>query len=190
MKTVFDPDFKLQESDFNFKYQQELTERLDNFEGDFNQELVNEIVLWKVNRYSQLNPQTIELLNKVNRNSQSIDEELTSEILEQLLTTKGVQLAMASTFLRYRNPKIYQIIDQRVYRIIYPDKIFKSTYYTSTSNVKKQINLYLQYLSDLKEVCNRLEIPFELADRILFEADRRVNKNEKLLNYGSAATKE
>lgn len=190
MKTVFDPDFKIQESDYDFNYQKELTEHLDNFKGDFNQELVNEIVLWKVNRYAKIDPKAIELLNKINRNSQSIDEDLTSEILEKLLTTKGVQLAMASTFLRYRNPKIYQIIDQRVYRIIHKGKILKSTYYTSTSNIKKQVKLYLQYLSDLRERCERLEIPFELADRILFEADRRVNKNEKLLNYGSTATKE
>lgn len=183
MKTVFDSDFKLQDSDFTFNYQKELTERLDNFEGHFSQELVNEIVLWKVNRHSQLDSQTIELLNKVDRNAQSIDEELTSEILKQLLVTKGVQLAMASTFLGYRNPKIYQIIDQRVFRIIYPNQIFKSTYYKSTSNIKKQIGLYLGYLSDLREISRQLDIPFELADRILFEADRRLNKDERLLNY-------
>jgi hypothetical protein len=47
MKTVFDSDFKLQDSDLTFNYQKELTEWLDNFEGDFSQELVNEIVLWK-----------------------------------------------------------------------------------------------------------------------------------------------
>jgi hypothetical protein len=90
---------------------------------------------------------------------------------------------MASTFLSYRNPKIYQIIDQRVFRIIYPNQIFRSTYYTSTSNINKQIDLYIGYLSDLRKVSEKLDIPFELADRILFEADRRLNKYERLLNY-------
>ena len=185
MKTVFDPDFKLQISDYNFNYQQKLTERLDNFDGDFSQDLVNEIVLWKVNRYAQVDSQTIELLNRIDPKSKAVNEALTIEILQQLLRTKGVQLAMASTFLRYRNSDIYQIIDQRVYRIIYPNKIFKLTYTKSSPNIEKQISSYLKYLSDLRVVCERLNIPFEQADRILFEADRRVNKDEKLLNYGS-----
>lgn len=185
MKTVFDPDFKLQISDYNFNYQQKLTERLDNFDGDFSQDLVNEIVLWKVNRYAQVDSQTIELLNRIDPKSKAVNEALTIEILQQLLRTKGVQLAMASTFLRYRNSDIYQIIDQRVYRIIYPNKIFKLTYTKSSPNIEKQISIYLKYLSDLRVVCERLNIPFEQADRILFEADRRVNKDEKLLNYGS-----
>jgi len=114
MKTIFDQDFSFQNSDFEFNYQKELTKHLDNFEVDLSQELVNEIVLWKVNRYAELDSAIIELLNQIDRNSIEINERLTKEILEQLLATKGVQLAMASTFLRYRNPNIYQIIDQRV----------------------------------------------------------------------------
>jgi len=186
MKTVFDEDFNLQNSDYDFNYQKALTGRLDNFEGDFNQELVNEIVLWKVNRYAEVDSATIKLVNQIDRNSVNIDEQLTREVIRQLLETNGVQFAMASTFLRYRNPNIYQIIDQRVYRIIYPKRIFKPSYTKSFSNISKQIDLYINYLTDLRKVCDQLEITFNLADRILYEADRRVNKNERLLNYGTS----
>lgn len=94
-----------------------------------------------------------------------------------------MQLAMASIILRYRNPSIYQIIDQRVYRIIYENQELKLNTYLSEKNINYQIDLYLQYLTDLKDVCTSLDIPFDKSDRILFMADRRVNKERKLKNY-------
>jgi hypothetical protein len=50
-------------------------------------------------------------------------------------------------------------------------------------NIKKLANLYLQYLEDLIAECNELGIPFEKADRILWMADKRINKDEPLENY-------
>ena len=100
-----------------------------------------------------------------------------------LLKTNGVQLAMASSILRFRNPKIYQIIDQRVYRMIYEGKELKLSTYLSKKNIDNQIELYLKYLSDLTKVCSDLNIEFEKSDRILFMADRRLNKKHKLKNY-------
>jgi hypothetical protein len=102
---------------------------------------------------------------------------LTIQILENLLKTNGIQLAMASTILRFKNPKIYQIIDQRVYRIIYSEAMPK--YFSS---IEKQISLYLKYLNDLKNVCNERGINFELSDRIIYEIDKEFNKDEKI-NY-------
>ncbi|MBI9038202.1 MAG: hypothetical protein JEY97_08735 [Bacteroidales bacterium] len=107
----------------------------------------------------------------------------TKLILRGLLKTHGVQLAMASTILRFRNPKIYQIIDQRVYRIIYPNRELKLNTYLSEKNLNYQIELYLKYLTDLKKVCFDLNIPFDKSDRILFMADRRINKEHRLKNY-------
>lgn len=37
---------------YDYKYQKELTENLDKLDGDFSQNILNEIVLWKVNRYA------------------------------------------------------------------------------------------------------------------------------------------
>jgi hypothetical protein len=45
----------LNDDDFlnlEYNFQPELTSKLDEIDSDFTQEIINEIVLWKVNRYS------------------------------------------------------------------------------------------------------------------------------------------
>jgi hypothetical protein len=83
---------------------------------------------------------------------------------------------MASTILRFKNPNVYQIIDQRAYRIInkQPLKI--------PFSVDAQIELYLDYLSHLKEVCKAKGIRFCMADRILYLADKDINRKVPI-NY-------
>lgn len=181
--TVYDTGFRITEDDLKFNYQESLTEKLDSNIADFDEHTLNEIVLWKVNRYAEFDSDLISLINSVERQSTKIDVDKTKLILRRLLKTNGVQLAMASTILRYRNPNIYQIIDQRVFRIIYKNQELKLNTYLSEKNLNYQIDLYLQYLIDLKNVCFDLEIPFEKSDRILFMADRRINKQYKLNNY-------
>ena len=112
----------------------------------------------------------MELLNKIKKSDDKLNEDLTKQILERLLEKhqKGIQLAMASTILRFKNPSIYQIIDQRVYRFIYG----KPLKYPNT--IDEQINLYLKYLNDLREKCKD-NIPFEESDRILYSADKKFN---------------
>ena len=51
-KTVFDSDFKIEKNDLLFNYQESLTQKLDSITKEFNQNILNEIVLWKVNRYA------------------------------------------------------------------------------------------------------------------------------------------
>ena len=106
MKTVFDKGFSIQPSDIEFEYQKELTEQLDKYEGEFNQELINKIMLWKVNRYALVNTEVITLLNEIDTDLTEIDKQQTRKVLKQLLSTKGIQLAMASTLLRFRNPHV------------------------------------------------------------------------------------
>ena len=112
-----------------------------------------------------------------------LDVEKTKIILKALIQNKGIQLPMASTILRFRNKNIYQIIDQRVYRIIYKDKKLKLKTHPNEKNLNDQVELYIQFLKDLKEVCKQINIPFDKADRILFMADRRINNEHKLDNY-------
>ncbi len=181
-KTVIDKDFRIIESDYEFDYQKELTEYLDKDKKDFDQNKLNEIVLWKVNRYADFDDNLISMINSISQNQKEIDLEKTKIILDALLNTKGVRLSMASTILRFRNKKIYQIIDQRVYRIIYPNQELKLSDYLSEKNIKSQIELYLKYLTDLKQECLKLKIPFEIADRILYMADKRINKQHKIRN--------
>src|SRR5690606_10176275 len=176
MKTVYDLKLTEQElSNDNYKFQPELTSILDNIEDDFDQSIINQIVLWKVNRYSQLNESTLLLLNQIDKHDLILNTDITEEILRNLLSTKGVQLAMASNILRFKNPNIYQIIDQRVYRLIY-GKIMPKYF----SSIDIQIELYLEYLEKLRAVCNHKQIDFILSDRILYDLDKKHNKHEKI----------
>lgn len=179
MKTISDNEFKLIDKDFTFKYQFGLTEKLDSTLDNFDQNILNEIVLWKVNRYAYFPESLINRLNKIKNTDTIIDEKLTREILSSLLVLKGVALAMASTVLRFKNKNIYQIIDQRVYRIIYGSEL-KTTKPKKKEEIENQINLYLKYLEDLKKISIKLKIDYSKADRILYMADKRVNKKLKI----------
>mgnify|MGYP006438023943 FL=1 len=182
-KNVNSNNFEITEEDLLFNYQESLTDKLDNYNKKFDQSILNEIILWKVNRYAEFSEDTIKLINSIDPKQDELNIELTNKVLESLLKTKGVQIAMASTILRFKNPDVYQIIDQRVFRIIYPDKQLKLNSYPSDKNINKQIDVYIKYLSDLKDVCNQLQIPFNKSDRILYKADKRINKEVKLSNY-------
>lgn len=176
MKTIFNSDITKEDlHNVNYKYQLELTSKLDDLNGNFNQEIINEIVLWKVNRYSFIDDEAFALLNQINNEDKVLNLEVTTQILTKLLNTKGIQLAMASTILRFKNPNIYQIIDQRVYRFIYGSEIPK--YFSSN---EKQIELYTDYLQKLNQVCIEKEIDFRLSDRIIYELDKLYNKEIKI----------
>lgn len=182
-KTVFDEDFEIKETDKIYNYQNELTAKLDANILSFNQDVVNEIVLWKVNRFAKIDQSILNLINDIDSKTGEINIEKTKEILKKLLLINGIQLPMASTILRFRNNNIYQIIDQRVYRIIYEGQTLKLKTYPSEKNINEQIDIYLKYLLDLRNICEKLQIPFCDSDRILYTADKRINKDMSLKNY-------
>lgn len=153
----------------NYSFQPALTDKLDAIENNFDQRTINEIVLWKVNRYAQVNEDCLRLINQIDPNSSELDIKFTKALLTQLLSTKGIRLPMASTILRFRAPNVYQIYDQRVYRYLYG---FNAT---SSTIIEKQIFTYLTYLKDLKKECKNYNIQFSLADRILYQADKTQN---------------
>lgn len=179
IKSIKNCDLKLIATDYNFDYQDKLTKKLDKFSSNLNQETINEIVLWKVNRYVELRQDTLLKLNAINKTDKAFDEVAVRVLLKELLTTKGIKIAMASTILRYKNPNLFQIIDQRVYRILYGQKMKT----TSSKNLEENISTYLKYLIDLREACKILQIPFDSSDRILYMADKRINGDIKLDNY-------
>ena len=95
-----------------------------------------------------------------------------SEVLRALLSSPGIALPMASTILRFLNPKTFQIIDDRVYRIInpgkakYPAKPIKiNERYLKTSE-----SIYFDYLDELQKHSSE-KLPFASADRILYQLD-------------------
>ena len=159
----------------NYSYQPDLTLILDGLNKDFDQNIINAIVLWKVNRYVNLSEDVLASINKIDKNDTEIDVELTTKILRKLLDTKGIRLAMASTILRFKNPNIYQIIDQRVYRFVYGEELKYSL-----NDIDKQIKLYLCYLKMLKSKSKEYNFDFKNADRILYEMDKEYNKELKI----------
>ena len=178
IKTIHDvPEIDCQIEDYS--YQDLLTPKLDDVNVDFDQETINEIVLWKVNRYALIEPKTLARLNQIRKEDEVLNEELTRQILLELLGKghKGIRLAMASTILRFKNPKVYQIIDQRVYRFIFGKELKYSL-----TNVEEQIEIYFKYLQRLKVVCEQKNIDFRDADRILYMMDKKHNAGKKLKN--------
>ena len=83
---------------------------------------------------------------------------------------------MASTVLRFAVPNELQIIDQRVYRFITPDKDCLKIPY----NIEKKITLYFDYITQLKKICKEYDIAFSDADRILYQLDKTLNKKFRL----------
>lgn len=164
-----------------FDYQKELTVKLDKTKSQFNQELLNEIVLWKVNRYALFNSTLINEINTIS-SWKVLNKEKTRKILTSLLKTKGVQLAMASTILRFRNPNIFQIIDQRAYRVIKGDplKLSQIKETSRETTINKQIDVYIEYLEEIREKCKKLDVDFDDADRVLYIIDKNINKSVKI----------
>jgi thermostable 8-oxoguanine DNA glycosylase len=158
----------------SYKYQTELTRRLDKIKSrQFSQPLINEIVLWKTNRYAEPSGQTMRALNRLKHVKRG-EHRKAKVAIELLLCESGVDLPMASTILRFRNPNAFQIIDRHAYRAVYGKK------YTLTTKTRLQtkIDTYFQYLDDLIVISKRKGVDYKLLDRVLYVFDKK--HNEKL----------
>ena len=83
--------------------------------GDYreNRDIINEIVLWKMNRRPQVTEELIDAifsLKEIKTPLQVLTDEKTERVVEKLLQTKGMQLPMASTVLHFYYPEIFPII--------------------------------------------------------------------------------
>jgi thermostable 8-oxoguanine DNA glycosylase len=179
MKKIFDKDIlaNLKEYLINakaaYKYQEKLTPKLDKYNGDFTEMTLWEIVLWKVNRYPEI---TDEIITEINDLRKAYTEEKAATVLKNLLDLKGFDLPMASTILRFACPKELQIIDQRVYRFIYPDKDKLKLPF----NKENKVTLYFAYINQLKEICIDYNIDFSQSDRLLYQLDKIHNKDKPI----------
>lgn len=180
IKTVADEGFELKEEYNKYDYQGSLTKQLDEYSEDFDEFQINRIALWKLNRYFRIDKETLDKINQIRPTDKELNEDLTLEILDGLLKTDGIRLAMASTILRFKNPNIYQIIDQRVCRIL---GIKDFTKLTSSKRIDEQKKLYLAYLIKLRKICDAKNVKFINADRVFYNADKDINRNAKLTGY-------
>lgn len=163
-----------------YNYHPSLTKKLDDLNVEsFNKEILYEIVLWKLSRFPYIEPTLMEDLKSVAKLKPK-EHKGAKEALEKLLRSSGVALPMASTILRFLNPKVFQIIDDRAYRVLlpgeakYPSKPAKIT----DRYIKTSINIYFNYLDELHKVTSESEkLPFEQADRILYQLDIRLGNS-------------
>jgi hypothetical protein len=155
----------------DYRYQPELTAHLDDLGPQpFSQDVINEIVLWKVNRYAKLSPNAVEALNRVAEIKPRSHHSAEAAIAD-LLREQGVDLPMASTLLRFRNRTAFQIIDRHAYRAVYGRDY---PLYSSSSDHAK-IDIYLSYLDRLFELADSRRVNFEDLDPVLYVFDKQVN---------------
>lgn len=158
----------------SYNYQEDLTKQLDSHKGNFTEMTMLEIVLWKTNRYPILADGVIEDINDLRI---EYTEEKARNLLRKLLGdhSRGFDLPMASAVLRFAVPDHLQIIDQRVYRFITDHDHLKIPF-----NVEKKIQLYFEYIEQLKKTCLKAGISFCESDRILYQLDKKHNKEYRL----------
>ena len=154
-----------------YDYQPNLTPKLDQL-GDtpFGQHLINEIVLWKVDRYVSLGDDLVVDVDGV-RNLKTGEHRRAESILRLLLRTRGVDLPMASTILRFRNPHAFQIIDRHAYRAVYGRRY--GLY--QTTPIERKLQVYFDYLDELQKLCKSRRVAFETIDRLLYIFDKEKN---------------
>lgn len=160
----------------NYKVYPKLTSQLDSFSKPFDQPTINEIVLWKVARYVEMPTKALECLDNVRRLEPG-QHRKAKKLVEALQYVKGIKLSMASTFLRFANPSVFQIIDGRAFRAVYGKSFAGAkSQHKGNGQFEQLAELYLKYLDDLKRLCDLTQIKFEIADRILYQFDKEVNK--------------
>jgi len=155
-----------------YNYQPNLTPKLDALRPDdsFDQSLINEIVLWKVNRYALLKEDVLEQLNKLT--NVTLENRGDAEpTLRSLLGESGIDLPMASTLMRFRNPNTFQIIDRHAYRAVTGDDYPLH----SASSQDRKVEVYSKYLDKLVALAESKKLTFAKLDRILYIFDKQEN---------------
>ena len=186
----FNGDPKKVLDEYEYDYGDAIFKRIDSIEEQNYHELndiANMIVLWKINRTPTIDKDSFDGLldiKKIQSKESAIEEqniEKIKSVLESLIKSKGVRLAMASTFLHFFNKECFPIFDQRAYRVIYEKE------YESSTSVKKQIELYIDYLKECNKYYETKElkqhgIGFADIDKFLYQLDKEAGN--KANNYG------
>lgn len=136
-------------------------------------DIINSIVLWKINRQVKLDMNLITKIKNLPCNKVEMINKYHTEIqdiLLALLKSNGVRIAMASTILKMFKPLAFPIIDQRAYRVIYGKDL--PSYY-GESGFSKYIDLYIQYINDCRDYQQKRcpNIPFNRIDELLYQID-------------------
>jgi len=170
--SVWGNDPKQLMSEYN--YNLALTDKLDSMDVEqFNREILYEIILWKLNRFPSIDDDLLDELKTLSKLQQG-EHRKAKDVLVKLLSCNGIRLPMASTILRFVNPHAFQIIDDRVFRILYPkQKIPQKPAKVSQRYLQNSCDIYFDYINKLLEICDE-NLPFFYADRILYILDKKL----------------
>jgi DNA replication protein DnaC len=147
------------------------TSRLDALRHKpLSQDTINEMVLWKVDRYVKLGKRLRDSMQAL-RALRPQDHRKGEQVLMRLLDCKGVDLPMASTFLRFQNADVFQIIDRRAFRALYGTRYPLSHHHHND----RKTSLYFDYLDALHALAKARGVAFRDLDRILYVFDKRKN---------------
>ena len=125
--------------------------------GDYreNRDIINEIVLWKMNRRPQVTEELIDAifsLKEIKTPLQVLTDEKTGRVVE-----------------KFYYPEIFPIIDQRAYR-----ELYAMDYPKTMTKIPMLTELYLKYIKDCweyqQEKCP--EIAFSQIDKVLYQLDK------------------
>lgn len=138
-----------------------------------NADIINEIVLWKINRVTSVpNDLIVEIkvLSKIVKRYQDVSSNIDQikKVYERLITdSTGVKAAMASTILKMFMPEALPIIDQRAFREIYripmPKVVDGSLYLDYVEKVIKQYEI---------DKVNCPSLNFFDMDKVLYQRDK------------------
>lgn len=169
---------------FSYESEEHLHARiaeLDSQNYQQNRDIINTIVLWKINRSVHLSDETLDMLNALGYLEDPLkaaeDKNVHRTVLA-LLSSKGIKLAIASAILHFYYPEIFPIIDQRSYRELYEEEF---PAYLSADRDAKYLKLYMQYIKDCfaykMKYCP--DISFEYIDKILYQIDKEKGNTVK-----------
>ena len=155
-----------------------LTVQLDKYKGkELTLDDINKITLWKIGRFPFMTPEALVDLNSL-KDEKTLDVEKTTAVLKELLNTTGIGLPMASTYLRFINPDVYQIIDVRAFRAAFDYERVANDYQNNTKS--RQITIYIEYLEKLREIADNgyhgFSTEFCNLDRFLYNFDKQAAK--------------
>lgn len=166
---------KLLES-YDYKSDQNIKNRIKHSDGtnaQENKDIINEIVLWKINRNVGISDEVICQIRTLDATTpiEAANDSAVKQLIIDLLLSDGIQLAMASTILKMFHPNIFPIIDQRAYRELYKKEMPK--FFSKDSNEKYAV-LYQEYIKLCYQYqqANCPEIDFNDIDKILYQLDK------------------
>ena len=129
-------------------------------------DIINAIVLWKINREVIVSLETVELLNAIAGAVATPEEALRNKdvpaLVKELIESKGIGLPVASALLKQYCPQAFPIIDQRAYFVLYGEKL----------PLNAGVDVYLDYIKRCASIAIEHGIPFEKVDEVLYQIDK------------------